>query len=75
MSQVSMFQNQFIKASSSDRAQLRIRVSHVNSGNSQIGNLLQNIDVNDVSPKNRGKPSSIFFVCAMLKAFPEFKLY
>ena len=74
MSQVITFQNQFIKASSSERAQLLIRVSQLNSGNSQIGNLLQNLDVNDVLYKNRGKPSSIFFVCAMLKAFPEFKL-
>ena len=74
MSLVSTFQGQFVNASSSERAQLLTRVSQANSGNSQIGNLLQNVDVNDVSPKNKGKATSIFFVCSMLKAFPEFKL-
>ena len=73
-SSVSEFQMKFTKASGSERAQLVSQVSQANSGNTQIGNLLQNIDINDVLPTNRRKASSIFFICSMLRAFPEFKL-
>lgn len=77
---VSKFQQAFINSSSSERAQLIFRVSQANP-DPQIGNLLQNLDVNyqrNRDPKieavERRKPSNIYFVCQMLQAFPNFQM-
>jgi hypothetical protein len=77
---VSRFLQTFLHASSADRAQLLIRVSHANP-DPQIGNLLQNVDVNyrpnrdqKLEAAERRKPSNIYFVCQMLQAFPNFKM-
>lgn len=78
---VSRFQQAFLHASSSDRAQLVFKVSQANLDNPQIGNLLQNLDINyrtnrdqRVETQERRKPSNIYFVCQMLQAFPNFKM-
>ena len=34
-------------------------------------NLLSNLNVNDVDPKNKHKPDSIYFVCSMMTAYKE----
>jgi hypothetical protein len=77
---VTKFQQAFLHASSADRAQLLIRVSQANP-DAQIGNLLQNIDVNyrpnrdqKLEAQERRKASNIYFVCQMLQAFPHFKM-
>lgn len=78
---VSRFQQAFLHSSSADRAQLVFKVSQANSDNPQIGNLLQNLDLNyrpnrdqKVEAQERRKPTSIYFVCQMLQAFPNFKI-
>jgi hypothetical protein len=77
---VSKFQQAFLHASSGERAQLVFRVSQANP-DPQIGNLLQNIDVNyrpnrdqKAEASERRKPTNIYFVCQMLQAFPNFKM-
>jgi hypothetical protein len=77
---VSRFQQAFLHASSADRAQLVFKVSQANS-ESQIGNLLQNLDLNyrpnkdqKLEAQERRKASNIYFVCQMLQAFPQFKM-
>lgn len=78
---VSRFQQSFLRMSSGERAQLVNQVTQANSDNSQIGNLLQNIDVNyrvnkdqKLEAQERRKASNIYFVCQMLQAFPTFKM-
>ncbi len=77
---VAKFQQAFLHASSGERAQLVFRVSQANP-DAQIGNLLQNLDVNYRPNKDqkqeameRRKASNIYFVCQMLQAFPNFKM-
>lgn len=77
---VAQFQNAFLRASSAERAQLLFRVSQANP-DPQIGNLLQNLDVNyrpnrdtKIEAVERRKPTNIYFVCQMLQAFPNFKI-
>lgn len=67
------FQNNFLNASSAARAQLIINVAARNLHNSQIINMLQNININDTAPQNRMKVDSIYFACQQLRAFPDFK--
>ena len=73
MSTVQQFQNNFLNASSADRAQLIINVAARNLHNNQIINMLQNININDTAPQSRTKVDSIYFVCQQLRAFPDFK--
>ena len=77
---VGKFQQAFLKASSAERAQLVFRVTQANP-DPQIGNLLQNLDVNYRPSKDqkteaaeRRKASNIYFVCQMLQAFPNFQM-
>lgn len=77
---VSRFLQTFLHASSGDRAQLLIQVAQANP-DPQIGNLLQNVDVNyrpnrdqKLEAAERRKASNIYFVCQMLQAFPNFKM-
>lgn len=69
---VQQFQNNFLNASSAARSQLIINVAARNIHNSQIINLLQNININDTQIQNRTKVDSIHFVCQQLRAFPDF---
>jgi hypothetical protein len=78
---VSRFQQAFLHSSSGDRAQLLFKVTQANSDNVQIGNLLQNLDINyrpnrdqRLEAQERRKPTNIYFVCQMLQAFPSFKM-
>ncbi len=77
---VGKFQQAFLHSSSGERAQLVFRVTQANP-DPQIGNLLQNLDVNYRPNKDqkqeameRRKASNIYFVCQMLQAFPNFKM-
>ena len=77
---VSQFQQSFLHASSSERAQLIFRVSQANP-DLQIGNLLQNLDINyrpnrdsKAEAAERRRPTNIYFVCQMLQAFPNFRM-
>lgn len=67
--------------SSADRAQFIYKVAQANSDNPQIGNLVQNLDVNykpqkdqKLEAQQRRKADNIYFVCQMLQAFPNFKM-
>ena len=78
---VSRFQQTFLRLSSGERAQLLYKVAQANSDNSQIGNLVQNLDVNykpnkdqKMEAQQRRKADNIYFVCQMLQAFPTFKM-
>lgn len=77
---VAQFQNAFLRASSSERAQLVFRATQANP-DPQIGNLLQNLDINyrqnrdaKLEAVERRKPTNIYFVCQMLQAFPNFRM-
>ena len=67
------FQSAFLLTSSPNRAQLVQRVSDLNRADSQIGNLLQSLNLNDVSLANKGRADNIYWVCQQLRAFPHFK--
>ena len=77
---VQRFLQEFVRSSSGERAQLVFRVTQANP-DSQIGNLLQNLDLNyrpnrdqNAEAQERRKPTNIYFVCQMLQAFPNFKM-
>ena len=72
-SAVARFQNAFLAANSAVRAQVVHAANTVNAGNSGVLNLLANLDLNDISKRNSTRPSNIFFVCAQLLAFDNFK--
>ena len=72
-SAVARFQNAFIAANSAVRAQVLQTANTLNAGNAGVQNLLANLDLNDTSQKNRMKVSNIFFICAQLLAFDNFK--
>lgn len=40
-------------------------------GNPSFLNMLSSIDVNDIDPKNKGRVSSIYFVCSQMRAFHD----
>jgi hypothetical protein len=61
-------QRRFLQMNSGERAAWIGRVRQYVQ-NDQFVNLLSNLDVNDTNPKNRGRPSSIFFVSTQLTAF------
>lgn len=61
-------QLRFLQMNSAERAAWIGRVrQHVQ--NDQFINLLSNVDINDTNPKNRGSPTSIYFICQQLSAF------
>jgi hypothetical protein len=66
------FKKSFLAASSADRAQLLIATAAKNARNPQIGNLLQNVNVNDINIKNKMRADNIHFICAQLQLFPDF---
>ena len=74
------FLNAFVNRSSAARAQLVAEVVQKNSTNNQIGNLVQNVNLNYSPNKNqtlemseRRRADNIYFVCQQLRAFPDFK--
>jgi hypothetical protein len=72
----SRFLSDFLSSSPGSRVALVQRVVSQNQHNSNIINLLANVDYNykegkDNSAKNR--PDNIFFICRMLNAFPDFR--
>lgn len=78
---VSRFQQAFLSMSSGERAQFIYKVAQANSDNPQIGNLVQNLDVNyrpqkdqKLEAQQRRKADNIYFVCQMLQSFPNFKM-
>ena len=71
---VGAFLREFTTVNSATRAVVLHRVVAANQDNIQITNLLANVNLNDVSPRNRTKPDSIYFICMQLLAFPDFKL-
>jgi hypothetical protein len=72
-SSVATFQSAYLNANGGQRAQLIQTVTQLNANETQIGNLLVNLNLNDVSKANRMRPDNIYFVCAQLLAFPTFK--
>jgi glycine cleavage system protein P-like pyridoxal-binding family len=70
-STVAEFQRKFITARGIDRVQLVTQTALLNT-NYQIKNLLQNIDMNDTSEKNKTKASNIYWICGQLMAFSDF---
>lgn len=64
----SVLLNKFRTLPSSSRAQLISNARNYIQDTSFL-NLLSNLDVNDTDPKNKTRPSSIYFVCAQMRAF------
>lgn len=60
--------NKFVASPSYVRAQL-VGNSRNYVKDDNFNNLLQNIDINDVNPKNSNKPTSIYFIGRQLAAF------
>ena len=58
----------FISKSSGDRSQM-IMLANLYVTNDQFLNLLQNIDLNDVTIKNKNKTTSIYWISSQLVAF------
>jgi hypothetical protein len=80
MSAQNQFRKDFIAASTGQRAALVQNVVNQNQSNSQIVNLLANVDYNYkknpnplLEAKEWNKANNIFFICKMLNAFPDFK--
>lgn len=80
MSTVAKFQRDFLLASSPNRAAILQKVQAQNQHNSQILNLLANVNINYTPNKNpalesqeRRKADNIFFICSMLNAFQDFR--
>ncbi len=71
MSAVARFQQDFLSASPGARAQIVQAAVQQNMANSQILNLISNVDYNASQSSNRA--DNIFFICRMLRAFPDFK--
>ena len=73
-SRVNQFKSMFLSANGGERFQLLQRISQINADTTQIGNLLQTVNVNDTSIQNKHRSDNIHFVCAQLLAFPNFRL-
>jgi hypothetical protein len=73
MNKVNEFRIAFVGASGAGRVQIIQRAVEANKANSNIVNLLANVDYNDVTPKNRTRASSIHFIVQQLQAFPDFQ--
>lgn len=73
MSNAPEFLRDFVKATSAQRAQM-IHTITQNTTDPRIKNLFSNINLNDVSVKNRNHPDSIHFICDQLRAFIGLRL-
>ena len=80
MSAQERFRKDFIAASTGQRAALVQKVVSQNQANSQIVNLLANVDYNYkknpnplLEAKEWNKANNIFFICKMLSAFADFQ--
>jgi len=66
----SVFLNKFRTLVPAKRAQMVLDApNHICDTN--FLNMLSNLDLNDVDPKNKSRPSSIYFVCGQMRAFHD----
>jgi hypothetical protein len=66
----SLFLNKYRTTSSATRAQMISEAKNY-VGDQSFLNLLVNLDVNDIDPKNKHRPSSIYFVASQMLAFRD----
>lgn len=66
----SMFLNKYRTSSSASRAQMISEAKNY-IGDTSFLNLLANLDLNDIDPKNKSRPSSIYFVASQMVAFRD----
>lgn len=67
------FLHDFVKATPPQRAQMIAAVSK-NAMDLRVTNLFSNINLNDVSLRNRNHPDNIYFICEQLRAFIGLRL-
>lgn len=74
------FQSEFLKSPSQKRAALIQKVVALNQQNTEILNLLANVDINYKPNTNLiqeaaswRRADNIYFICKMLTAFPDFR--
>ena len=67
------FLHDFMKATAPQRAHM-IHTITQNTTDPRIKNLFSNINLHDVSAKNRGHPDNIHFICDQLRAFIGLRL-
>ena len=66
------FRGRFLSLMPAERFQYIQQVTTRNN-DTQITNLLSNLNVNDVDKRNSTRPDNIYFVTNQLAAFPNFK--
>ena len=71
MSAIARFQSEFLSAPVGSRPQIVHQAVQQNIKNNQITNLLANVDY--MATKKTTKADNIFFICQMLRSFPEFQ--
>ncbi len=68
MSNAAEFLHDFVKTSAPFRAQMIANVTK-NTTDVRVKNLFSNVNLHDVSVRNKSHPDSIHFICDQLRAF------